>query len=293
MNETEESETDSGQEGAEFSTPAETRASFTKVSARGYTKLRHVLVQIPDGQERGSTVGRMVSKRMHRALLLYLLILTCWPWLKDRRVPLPAEAWLRALTAQNALTWSNSTLSRALSDLEQLNLIEKRERVGRAVRITPRREDGQDIYTAPEGLADRYNTYFTLPDSFWKDEIFAKLSLPGLAMLLVIAKETSKNAEMYVPYEQGQAWYGLKPKTVQNGITELKELEMLTIRTEWKKAPFSAIGRAPRQWYSLRADYSQEARKYVQDKSKTERAERLASRTSSSAVGKEGEQMSG
>jgi hypothetical protein len=278
MDETEEIKIDLETEAPEPATSAETRASFTKISARGYTQLRHVLVQLPDGKERGSTVGRMVSRRRHRALLLYLLILTCWPWLKDRTVPLSAQVWLRALTAKNALTWSNSTLSRALGDLEQMELIEPRERVGRAVRIVPRREDGGAEYTAPEGRTDRYNTYFTLPDSFWNDEIFAKLSLPGLAMLLVIAKETSKNSEMYVPHELGSPWYGLKPGTVKNGIDELRRLEMLNERTEWRKAPLSAIGHAPRIWYSLRADYSQEARKYVQDASKADRENRLKSR---------------
>lgn len=287
MTETDEPEIDPEMVDAAAATPSETRAAFTKISARGYTKLRHILVQLPDGQDRGSTVGRMVSKRKHRALLLYLLLLTCWPWLKDRSTPLPAQAWIRALTAtdaKNALTWSNSTLSRALADLEELGLIEKRERVGRAVRICPRREDGQDAYTVPEGRTDRYNTYFTLPDSFWNDELFAKLSLPGLSMLLAIAKETSKSPEMYVPHEQGEAWYGLKPKTVQNGIAELRKLGMLNIRKEWRKAPLSAIGIAPRHWYRLEADYSQEARKYVQDKSRTERAARLATRTGSSEV---------
>lgn len=287
MNETElpEFRAESGSDEAKppAATSAQTRETFTKLSARGYMQLRHVLVQLPTGKERGSTVGRMVSARQHRALLLYLLILTCWPWLKDRSLPLPADAWLRALTAKNGLTWSNSTLSRALADLETAGLIEERQRVGRLVRIVPRREDGTGEYTAPEGRTDRFNTYFTLPDSFWNDELFAKLHLPGLAMLLVIAKETNKDPEMYIPHELGQAWYGLRPGVVKDGIKELRDLEMLNERTEWKTAPLSAIGIAPRIWYSLRADFSQEARQLIRETAQAERRERLRSRSRATA----------
>jgi DNA-binding transcriptional ArsR family regulator len=287
MNETEQPDAEPESEGVvpevPVATPAQTRSTFTKLSARGYTQLRHILVQLPDGKERGSTVGKMVGGRKHRALLLYVLILTCWPWLKDRKFPLPADAWLRALASKDGLTWSNSTLSRALADLQEMGLIE-RQRVGRSVRIVPRREDGGDAYTAPEGRTDRYNTYFTLPDSFWNDELFAKLNLPGLAMLLVIAKETSKEPEMYIPHEYGQAWYGLKPGTIKNGIKELRDLEMLNERMEWRTAPLSAIGRAPRIWYSLRADFSQEARQLVRETSQAERLNRLKSRSKAAAM---------
>jgi hypothetical protein len=264
-------------------TSAETRELFTKLSARGYVKLRHVLVQLPDeNEERKSTVGRMLNDRKHRALLLYLLILTCWPWLSGNKKPLAAAVWLRALTgtptAKNALTWSNSTLSRALGDLEGLGLIEKRDRVKRLSRIAPRREDGQDVYTAPEGRRDRYNTYFTLPDSFWNSETFAQLTFSGLVMLLIIAKETSQKPEMYIPHEKAKEWYGISAGTVKYGIKNLRELELLDERPEWRKAPLSATGLTKRKWYSLKGDYSQESRKQMQDTSKAERSDRLKSR---------------
>ncbi|PFG44960.1 hypothetical protein ATJ97_0237 [Georgenia soli] len=164
---------------------------------RDYFQLRGVLVQLPkgNGADRSSTLARMVTGRRHRALLLYLLLLTCWPWLESRREPLPATAWVRALTAtdRGAPTWSPSTLSRVWAELEELGLIEKREREGRAVRVRPRREDGREAYDAPGGRRDLMNTYFVLPLDFWRDETFAKLTLPGLAMLLIIAKETNPN----------------------------------------------------------------------------------------------------
>src|SRR3546814_10900731 len=66
--------------------PEDTRAEFTRLSARGYTQLRHVLVQLPDrGGPRASTLARMLHERKHRPLLLYIMLLTCWPWLQDRK----------------------------------------------------------------------------------------------------------------------------------------------------------------------------------------------------------------
>jgi hypothetical protein len=266
-------------------TPQETREQFTRLAGRGYLKLRHVLVQLPDDRdERASTVGTMMNQRKHRALLLYLLILTSWPWLSRNKVPLAAAVWVRALTgpydAKNAPTWSASTLSRALGDLETLELIEKRDRVKRRSHIIPRREDGADAYTIPDGLNDRYNTYFTLPDSFWNTGLFAKLSFPGLVMLLIVAKETSQKAEMYIPHEKGPDWYGISPGTVKNGINNLRKLDLLDEREEWRKAPLSPTGLTQRIWYSLKGEFGHGAREQQRNTAKTERSQRIGKNAS-------------
>ena len=111
---------------------------MTRLAARGYTQIRHILVQLPDADKpRASTVARALSQRKHRALLLYILLLTCWPWLKDRREPLEAEVWVRALQSNCGPTWSTSTLSRAWADLVDLGVVEK-VREGRLVRVKRR-----------------------------------------------------------------------------------------------------------------------------------------------------------
>lgn len=151
---------------SEGSSPEETRRALTKLAGRGYSQLRHILVQLPDEDKpRSSTLARMVTERRHRELLLYLLLVSCWSWLSDRDDPLTAGVWTRALTAQGSLTWSASTLSRSWKHLEDLGLIEHRERKERLVRVAPRREDAQESYTPPGGRTDRWNTYFILPDS--------------------------------------------------------------------------------------------------------------------------------
>jgi len=262
--------------------PAETRAEMTRLSARGYTQLRHVLVQLPDRDKpRPSTVSKMLSGRRHRALLLYVLLLTAWPWLHDRREPLAADVWIRALTADGAPTWSPSTLSRAWADLEELGLVtKKRER--RFARTVPRREDGGDDYEAPGGRTDRWNAYFVLPDEFWNEEHFAKLSLPALVMLLVVLKETNLKDEVWLTYDNAEEWYGIKPKSAQNGLTELVELGLLERRRELVTAPLSPTGKTTRQYYSLTGPYSQSARSKTRARAKRERQRRLKASSESS-----------
>lgn len=256
---------------------AETRAEMVQRSGRGYLQLRHILVQLPEPNSTGSrasTLARFVHERKHRALLLYLLLLTCWPWLEERRMPLQADVWIRALDAPNAPTWTASTLSRAWADLEEFGLVERR-RDHRLVRVLPRREDGGDGYSAPGGRADRLNTYFILPGGFWTEEVFARLSLPGLAMLLVIAKETSSKSEFRMTYANADEWFGITSKTAQNGIRNLEEAGLVRQRAVVVKAPLSPTGSTVQMWYSLVDSFSHGERKALRIRTRNERARRL------------------
>lgn len=259
-----------------------------RLSARGYVQIRHILVQLPDEDKpRPSTVGRAVRERRHRALLLYLLLLTCWPWLEKNREPLAASVWIRALTPPKGggLTWSPSTLSRAWLDLENMGLLTPRARIGRSSLVAPRREDGAETYDAPGGRTDRWNSYFALPDAFWTDGIFAQLSLPGLAMLLIIAKETSAKKEMYLPFSKAPDWYGLSPKSAQNGIADLTAHGLLSRREETISAPLSPTGSTTRVWYSLTGDFGRDARTALRKKAMKERNTRLKRGTKKVAEG--------
>ena len=222
-------------------------------------------------------MARVVRARKHRALVLYLLVLTCWPWLEKSREPLSAVVWVRALTARGGLTWSPSTLSRAWKDLEELGLIE-RTREDRLVRVSPRREDGSAAYEAPAGREDRWNAYFVLPDVFWEEEWFARLSLPALVMLLVVAKETNgKKSEVWLTYANAEPWYGIKEQTARKGLKELEEHGLLHRRMEKIKAPLSPTGSTVRIWYSLTGDFGREARRAMQKRATTARKNRLSS----------------
>lgn len=237
---------------------------MTRLSARGYTQIRHILVQLPERDKaRASTLAKMMHGRKHRALLLYILLLTCWPWLEKQWKPLEGKVWIRALSASGAPTWSASTLSRAWADLIDLGLVEKR-RENRLVRVAPRREDGGDAYDAPGGRRDRWNAYFSLPDTFWNEEIFAKLSLPGLVMLLVVAKETSRQSSVWLTYDNAEEWYGIKPKSAQNGLEELRRLKLVTRTAKTVSAPLAPDGKTVHMHYALTGDFGHDARRALQ-----------------------------
>lgn len=237
---------------------------MTRISARGYTQIRHILVQLPERDKpRASTLAKIMHERKHRALLLYILLLTCWPWLEKQWTPLEGKVWIRALTAKGAPTWSASTLSRAWADLIELGLVEK-QRENRLVRVAPRREDGGEPYDAPGGRRDRWNAYFSLPDAFWNEEIFAKLNLPALVMLLVIAKETSRQSSVWFTYDSAEEWYGIKPKSAQNGLDELRRLKLVTRTIETVDAPLAPNGKTVHMHYALTGDLGHEARSALQ-----------------------------
>lgn len=252
---------------------------MTTLSRRRYTQIRSVLVQLPErGSERASTVAKMLRGRKHRALLLYLLLLTCWPWLEERRKPLEGSIWIRALTSDSGPTWTPSTLSRTWAELAELGLVELPKKEGRLRRPRPRREDGAADYEVPGGRRDRYNAYFSLPDEFWIEGHFATLSLPALVMLLVIAKETNskKTKEVWLPYEYMPDWYGISAKSAQKGITELLDAKLLKRRPDIKPAPLSPTGSTTHMYYSLTGVYGHTSRAARRKKAATARAEREA-----------------
>lgn len=251
--------------------PAETRNDLLKMSGRGYTVVRHILRQLPaEETDRVSVLGPMVTERKRRSLQLYLLLLTVWPWLQAQQKPLPAAVWARALSTDRGRQWTVSNVSAAWADLESRDLIE-RHRLQRGVVVAPRREDGKAKYTKP-GLVkgDRRETYFVLPAEFWTQEWFEKLSLPGLAMLLIIAGETSDKGEVWLTNTDAAEWYGFSARSIEAGIENLRHHQLLEERVEWIKAPLSAVGATQRHWYSLTGLFSATARADIQAAAKSE-----------------------
>lgn len=260
--------------------PDETREHLLKLTGRGYTVIRHILRQQPDDVlNRASVLGPMVTDRKRRSLQLYLLLLTVWVWLEGRDEPITSAVWARALNTDQGRRWTPSNVSAAWADLEKRGLIE-RQRLQHGLDVTPRREDGKAAYSQPGKVKkDRRETYFVLPAEFWTREWFEKLTLPGLAMLLVIAGETSDKEAVWLSNESAGKWYGLSPRSVEAGIRDLDDHGLLTERTEWIKAPLSAVGSTKRHWYSLTGAFSYTARSSLQDAARAE----LEARTKASA----------
>jgi len=268
---------------------AEDRAEAAAKWMRGYAQIRGVLVQEPKaGEDRRGPLADFVTERQHRALLLYLMLLSVWPWLHDQKQPLEAQVWMNLLHSRSedgrSLVWSESTLSRTWKYLASKNLIEKRRGRKGLLRVTPRLEDASGPYTFPSGEKKNWSeVYFTLPDRFWIEEDFAKLSLPGLTILLVLAKETNKKTEIRITQDQLASWYGFSRSTAVKGLADLRRLGLLEEREEWIPARLSKIRTTQAMHYSLTGDYSTEAR--IAARANAERRRRRVSTGPASATG--------
>lgn len=259
---------------------AEDRQAAAAAWKRGYSQYRAVLVQHDrSADKRTSTLGKLVNARQHRALLLYMMLLSVWPWLRDRKYPLEAHVWMQLLHSRvgagdhdfQSLVWSESTLSRTWKYLAKENLVSKQRGAKGRLRVTPRREDGLSNYEFPDGSKDWNEIYFTLPDRFWLDEDFARLSLPGLAVLLVIAKETNQKPSVRMTQDQMAEWYGFSRATVTKGLADLRKLGLLVEDVRWIPARLSKIRTTKEVWFSLAGDYSMEARKLARNNAERRR----------------------
>ncbi|SDE66925.1 hypothetical protein SAMN05444580_1275 [Rhodococcus tukisamuensis] len=245
------------------------------MTGRRYTVARHVLVQQPNSEiHRPSVLGPIVTDRKRRSLQLYLLLLTVQSLVQARddkgEPPLRAGVLARALCTEKGRKWTPTHVSAAWNDLEDRGLVERR-RLPHGVVVKPRREDGKADYSKPgQKKGDRWETYFVIPPEFWTEEWFERLSLPGLAMLLIIASETSNKAEVWLTNQGAAGWYGMSERSVQAGIADLKNHGLLDIRVEWVKASLSAIGATDRHWYSLLSPFSYDERRALQKQAKAE-----------------------
>lgn len=266
--------------------PEATREYILRVSGRGYTLLRQSFVQLDDSAEqRASRLGTIVSERKHRALILYLLLLTAWPHLEGREVPLDSGTWRRALKTGKGPQWSRADLSKTWTQLEkELDLV-TRSREGRLQRVEPLMEVGGGPYTSPSGEKKNWaEAYLTLPPEFWTDEWFARLTLAELAVLLIVAKETTQKDEMWVTESKVSEWYGISANTLRKGVQGLEKHDLLKIRPEHIPAPLSPLGYTTRQNYSLTGSFSRDSRKRIQSAARRQlRARPAAARQSTAA----------
>jgi hypothetical protein len=139
-----------------------------------------------------------------------------------------------------------------------LKLIETR-RVGRLRQVTVLREDGSgDSYRHPgeEGAADRGH-YFKLPHAYWYGNFHNRLGLPAKAVLLIAL---SLKDDFLLPTDRGGEWYGLSRDTLRKGLRDLRLYGLISMRTERKLAPLSAIGYTVERRYRLQRPFVTERR---------------------------------
>lgn len=280
-------------------TPSQTREHLTKVSARGYTVIRNNFVQERRGARWvGSSLGRLVRARQPRALLGYLLLLMSWSALDRRSKPLEAVVWARALSPDPpSPPWAASAMSRVWTTLEGApHQLVTRERKARLVKLSPRQENGRSPYTRPrpDESTRASEKFFILPDAFWLDGWYQRLSMPGVAVLLILLAGTTGRDEARLSPEHAHEWYGIAEKTMRNGLEELRREGLVTERREWVTEPLSPIGKTQRLYCCLTGVFSREERRQLQTAAasatrkratkKTNLAKRRTTRASSDAA---------
>lgn len=238
--------TPTGPEPPSPATEAETRRALLDRSRRASAPVHACFVQNPDRKapNRHGLLATLVQGRSHRALLALLLLLSIisngdgprgWTYSLSRRV------WARALgfTESASLQSADAAVTRAFKTLDDLRLIKRHKQQGsRNVTVTLLYPDGSgENYTRPgKGNKDRF---FKLPFAFWDEELDKKLSLPGLAMLLVCLHEKDG---FELPTSRMSQWYGFSEDTAERGFKELRDRGIIEVEKAFKKAPLSPTG---------------------------------------------------
>jgi hypothetical protein len=140
-------------------------------------------------------------------------------------------AWARAL--DKTRPGAEATISRNWAWLEDHDLV-RSERDKRLRRVYLLTEDGSGAeYERPTG------NYFTLPLAFFLDEWHKKLSLAGTAILLIAL---SLKPPFQLRTEHAAGWYGISADTLQRGLDELRELDLLDVTPRRIAAPRTRLG---------------------------------------------------
>jgi hypothetical protein len=235
----------------------EQRKIYLGRAKSGYTKVRHSFIQDFGVGTGGSKPGMLGNfGRNHRAAVLYLALLTNWPWLFREAEPLPSGAWIRFLSCDggSALTWTEQSLSHAWKTLEALGLIE-RPRKGRLLDVQPRREDGKAAYSPPTGKDG--DLYWVLPDDFWTKQLHGILSWPALSVLLILLKETNGRQVAELSVDRAMRYYGIGRTTAEKGLSELRDKHfLLDSTTRFVLDPDSGEGRRRTSMHRLMSPFS-------------------------------------
>lgn len=202
------------------------------------TPIRRSFVQPLDRarQRHGGPLAQFLRRRDMRALQLYLLALTLaskepWDVKRDSRV------WARALDL-GMTTSSREAVSKAWRRLRDLNLVTSSRDHRRAV-VTLLREDGSgDPYTYPDPNL-REDRYLRLPFAFWTEAWYQRLSLPAIAMLLVLLAEKD---DVVLPIDRIPEWYGISRASAQRGLDELRQQGLVDLRIEQRMEPLAPEG---------------------------------------------------
>lgn len=215
--------------------------------------ISQAFLQTRRGTRAPGPLHRFVLGRQLFALRLYLLLhclALAEPWDSTR----PAGLYARALGKPNP--GGEATTSRSWHWLADQRLV-RTERHKRMVRAYLLDERGTgEPYT-------RSRDFFTLPYAFFREGHYLDLALPGTAVLLIalnLTRNKNKPEEFVLPLEHAAGWYGISADTLQRGLDELQELQLLRVDPRWEILPLSARGGGYVRYYELLGPYSRAER---------------------------------
>ena len=228
---------------------ADTIAALLDRSKRTDVPIRKTFVQQGRGRLRDpGPIADLCSHHDERGLDLYLLFhgtASAEPF----DVVLPSPTWARAIGLDNTAS-ARSAVSKAFTRLVDLQLVERGARAGNRSRIVLLDEGGHgEPYSHPGRSRERY---LKLPHAYWAEHWHLALSLPGKVVLLIAL---SLDDGFPLPIEQARGWYGISPDTMQRGLAELENLNLLDVDVQYKPAPLAPEGYTQDRHFTLKAPF--------------------------------------
>ncbi|MFC5667637.1 hypothetical protein ACFP3U_32300 [Kitasatospora misakiensis] len=234
----------------------ETRTALLERAKRKAAPYRKTFVQAHRGGEsRHGPLKRFVTNGNLRALKAYLItVAACSSENEDGwTTTLDSMVWARLFDTTLTTTDQSARTAawRTLQQLQAMNLIRcTRPRGSTKISVTLLREDGSGAeYTRPNGKAEA-DRFLQIPITFWTKGYDAQLDLPGLALLLAIAREKPWSP---FPAERAPEWYGWSADTQLRGLQKLLSLNLVERREAYLKAPLSPTGSTLVYQYRLAA----------------------------------------
>lgn len=249
-------------DGGAVATGAQTRAALLRRAKWDMAPIHDRFVQLPKqphGSSRAGQLAGLVNCGDKRGLNAYLLLASVISrgdgptgWSTDESAGVLARALGTDRNASGKA--ATNAVSKVLRRLENRNLIQ-RSRVpgGRNVRITLLDPDGSgDPYERP------LSQYLRLTHRYFLDGWFERLSLPAIAMLLVLLKEKDN---CRLPTANFPDWYGWSADTAERGLRSLTDEGLLTVIRRYRTEPLSPTGRSMVKEYRLTAALRPSARR--------------------------------
>ncbi|WP_216589222.1 hypothetical protein [Streptomyces brasiliscabiei] len=232
----------------EANTRAAQQALFKRVK-RTFVPIRKTFVQAEREKEcRHAPLKEFIVNRNRRALDAYLMTLASYG---DDGQPtqLHSAAWARLIGIPTSNKSPGTAVTRTFEWLQDRHLLTiTRARGSQYISVTLLREDGSgQPYTRPKGASEA-DRFLKLPHAFWEQGFDEKIDLPGLAMLLAVAREKPWKD---FPSEKAPEWYGWSADTTLRGLHQILELGLVEREEAFRPEPLSPLGYTRIHKYNL------------------------------------------